>query len=77
MNVRQRILHELKTKCHELKSTEKPFVQSAKKEKLPFVKTYKITKMGNFRLDKVRLLCYNEFTEMSQKCHKKMNEKGE
>ena len=56
---------------------EKAFVQSAKKGKLHFVKTYKITKMVKFRLDKGYLLCYNEFTEMSQKCHKKMNEKGE
>ncbi len=77
MDEQQRILHELKIKCHELKNAEKPFVQSAKKEKLPFVKTYKIIKMANFRLDKAYLLCYNEFTEMSQKCHKKMNEKGE
>lgn len=54
-----------------------PFVQSAKKEKLSFVKTYKITKNGKNRLDKEKCHCYNEFTEMSQKCHKKMNEKGE
>lgn len=48
-----------------------PFVQSAKKEKLSFVKTYKITKKGKNRLDKEKCHCYNEFTEMSQKCHKK------
>ena len=53
---------------------KKPFVQSAKKGKVSFVKTYKNAKTIKFRLDKGDLLCYNEFTEMSQKCHK-MNEK--